>query len=664
MKRGLAFKLVFGGIAVVLVPLLVVGLLSAARSSKALEESSKMHSVEIAKSLAGMAEITLQEEIKVITDLSIQKVIIDTATRVSKEGVGKASKEVEELGRILSLWKNKVGQDCESLFVTDASGVICADSGNNGKMQGVSMADREYFKGGKAGKISIGTVVKSKFTGSPVVPLCAPLCSAAGEFVGVVVFGLKIDFLTNRIASLKLGTTGFAFLLDKNGLVISHPRKEYILEMNLATQEGVKDIAAKMIQQQTGTETYTFQGTKKLAGYAPIELTKWSIGVTQNMDEIMASARSLRNFIMLIGAIFLGVTLLAVLYFSRSITRPIAATAEQLDEAADQVASASGQVSSASQSLAEGASEQAAGLEETSSSIEEMASMTKQNADNAHQSKVMMGEAQQIVQKVSKHMGDMAAAIAEITRSSEETSKIIKTIDEIAFQTNLLALNAAVEAARAGEAGAGFAVVADEVRNLAMRASEAAKNTNNLIENTIKAVKNGNELTDATQEAFKENIEIADKIGKLIDEIAAASQEQSEGVGQINKAVAEMDKVVQKNAATAEESASAAEEMNAQAQQMKAFVAKLMTVVGGGRDGNGNGDGFHSGKSLISKGGNGEQVAAVDRQPKEKGVIQHALSGNGKKGKAKIAEVVAHLKVKETRPEQIIPLEEENFKEF
>ena len=132
----------------------------------------------------------------------------------------------------------------------------------------------------------------------------------------------------------------------------------------------------------------------------------------------------------------------------------------------DQVSSAASQVASASQQLAEGTSEQASSLEETSSSLEEMSSMTKQNADHANQAKAMMTEANQIVEKVNRHMMDMAGAVDEITRSSEETGKIIKTIDEIAFQTNLLALNAAVEAARAGEAGAGFAVVADEVRKV------------------------------------------------------------------------------------------------------------------------------------------------------------------------------------------------------
>ena len=178
-------------------------------------------------------------------------------------------------------------------------------------------------------------------------------------------------------------------------------------------------------------------------------------------------------------------------------------------------------------------------------------------------------------------MSQMAQAIAEISKSSEETGKIIKTIDEIAFQTNLLALNAAVEAARAGEAGAGFAVVAEEVRNLAMRAAESAKNTSTLIENTVDSVKRGNDLTLATQEAFKKNVEISGKIAKLVDEIAAASQEQAQGVEQVTKAVAEMDKVIQENAASAEESASAAEEMHAQAGQMSRFIRQLEDLIGG-----------------------------------------------------------------------------------
>ena len=177
--------------------------------------------------------------------------------------------------------------------------------------------------------------------------------------------------------------------------------------------------------------------------------------------------------------------------------------------------------------------------------------------------------------RVNNQINTMTSSIMEVTQSSEETSKIIKTIDAIAFQTNLLALNAAVEAARAGEAGSGFAVVADEVRSLAMRSAEAAKNTSGLIENTISSVRKSRDLTQQTQEAFQENVKISGKIGTLIDEIAAASEEQARGINQISEAMEAVDRVVQKAASSAEESAAASEEMNSQAEQMKHFVIEL-----------------------------------------------------------------------------------------
>ena len=281
-----------------------------------------------------------------------------------------------------------------------------------------------------------------------------------------------------------------------------------------------------------------------------------------------------------LGTVFLLGILIACLIV-RSLTRPIRQVVEGLTAGAEQVASAAVQISTTSRQLAEGASEQAASIEETSSSLEEMASMTRQNADNASQANQLIAGTRETVLRATRSMEQLTASIGEISRASDETSKIIKTIDEIAFQTNLLALNAAVEAARAGEAGAGFAVVADEVRNLALRAADAAKETAGLIEGTVRKVKEGSELVGKTEKDFREVASSVAKSSDLVDEISGASNEQSRGIEQINKAMTEMDTVVQRTAASAEESASESEEMNAQAFHMKEFVAELRSLMEG-----------------------------------------------------------------------------------
>jgi methyl-accepting chemotaxis protein len=255
--------------------------------------------------------------------------------------------------------------------------------------------------------------------------------------------------------------------------------------------------------------------------------------------------------------------------------------ADELTESTGEIDSASTLVSKATESLAEGASTQASAIEETSSSLEEMSAMTKGNADHAGKADGIMKKTNEVIQKANASMDELTRSMKDISAASLEISKIIKTIDEIAFQTNLLALNAAVEAARAGEAGAGFAVVADEVRNLALRSAEAAKNTSGLIEGTVKKIKEGSDLVARTNEAFSEVAVSTSEVGGLVSEISVASKEQAQGIGQINKAVADLDRITQENASTAEESASAAEELNAQSAQMKSVVGRLVVIIQG-----------------------------------------------------------------------------------
>ena len=273
---------------------------------------------------------------------------------------------------------------------------------------------------------------------------------------------------------------------------------------------------------------------------------------------------------------------------------------------------ASGIVSETSLQLAEGSSQQAASIQQTSASLEEMASMTKQNADNANHADSLVKETEQIVLRANGSMRKLTKSMDEISQSSEDTSKIIKTIDEIAFQTNLLALNAAVEAARAGEAGAGFAVVAEEVRNLALRAAEAAKNTSTMIDETTAKIKDGSQLVHDTNASFDTVTESSTRVAELVSEITAASNEQAQGIEQVNIAVAEMEKVIQQNAASSEESASASEELISQAEQMRAFVADLENLTGSGKKSSKNGNPI---KDTPSPASNKKPPSATNNRP-------------------------------------------------
>jgi methyl-accepting chemotaxis protein len=624
------------GLLAVLVPLLVVGSFAIYKSMSALEDAAKSEALGVAKGMGYMTNLAIEEEMKIVIQTAQRSLVIKGAEKYL-EGITDPP-EIEEMTEEMTDLIRKSGPDYENIVVVGLDGKEIS----SGDTQ-IDVSDRDYFQKAKAGQMTAGFVVQSKASGNTVMVFAAPVYSKSGDVLGAVISTLNMDFISEKIYSARLGTSCYGFIIDKTGLCIAHPNKDHIMKTNIAKTEGMMDFAARMIAGEAGVDSYVFQGVKKIAGFAPVPSAGWSICITQDYSEFMAPAYRLMAFIVVIALVFLVIAGAGVFFITQSITLPIGRISGELDDASGQVSAASAQVASASQSLAEGAFEQASALEETSSSLEEIASMTKQNADNAAQAKALMGEAHKIVEKVDEHMNSMVASIKEVTKSSEETGKIIKTIDEIAFQTNLLALNAAVEAARAGEAGAGFAVVADEVRNLAMRAAEAAKNTSTLIENTIVTVQNSSDLTEKTQEAFKGNMEIAIKIGQLVDEIAAASHEQSQGISQIGKAVAEMDKVVQSTAASAEESASAAEELNAQATQMKKSVEQMVAIIIAEED---------SGTS-----------ASVSRQPAVQQEPPVAAAPKSVKKMLPAAPAVSK-KDKKDRPEDVIPFDQDGFSDF
>jgi methyl-accepting chemotaxis protein len=340
---------------------------------------------------------------------------------------------------------------------------------------------------------------------------------------------------------------------------------------------------AKVAGMQKANEIYTTSTKPSLEKVQEL-LGKVKTVVEKNVmtdEEMLSSATHTKTAVSILSLLagIAGISLAIIIAFG--IANALKRIITGLSDGANQVASASEQVSTTSQQLAEGSSEQASSLEEVSSSLEEMASMTKQSAGNAREADTMSAEAFTAAERGGEAMKRMSEAIDKIKVSSDETAKIIKTIDEIAFQTNLLALNAAVEAARAGEAGMGFAVVAEEVRNLAQRSAEAAKTTAELIEESKTNADNGVVVTKEVGDILGDISQAVQKLKQLISEVATASDEQSQGIGQINSAISNMDKVTQSAAANSEESASASEELSSQAMELNDLVSQLSVLVGG-----------------------------------------------------------------------------------
>ncbi|MGV7224350.1 MAG: methyl-accepting chemotaxis protein [Nitrospinales bacterium] len=403
-------------------------------------------------------------------------------------------------------------------------------------------------------------------------------------FYGVVGVNLRLDFFQKLVAQDRTydGSAKVA-LISHNGTLAAvkdHP--------NLIGQSAEKfDSSFKstdLLNRIRKGEKFLQNINGELRILVPVYFGKtampWSFALQIPKAQVIKSAQNKALVQIGISIFCVLIALLALWRMSKSIVGPIHRVVIGLNKGAEQLKIASGQITSASRFLSDAATSQAAGIEETSASMEEMAAMTAQNASHAGESDKLMKDAKQMVEQAGMSMSRLTASMREVSKASDETSEIIKTIDEIAFQTNLLALNAAVEAARAGEVGAGFAVVADEVRNLALRATEAAKSTSDLISGTIQKIKAGSILVEQTNKDFGHVNQKASRVADLVTEIATASEEQRNGIEQVNKAVSNMDTTIQNNASQAEASAAASISLNDLSGQMNEFIKEMTLLVG------------------------------------------------------------------------------------
>ncbi|HTI69698.1 MAG TPA: methyl-accepting chemotaxis protein [Candidatus Limnocylindria bacterium] len=418
-----------------------------------------------------------------------------------------------------------------------------------------------------------------------VIGLVAPI-RYNGEITGVAGVDVSLGELQGLISTIHPYDTGYASLSTTSGRFVAHADTGLIgqqlfangLPKNIQETLATGKSYASRIKSASGADLYQVIAPVLVGGTQ----TPWYLAVNIPTEKILAeSNRALWRGVAAGGIAFL-VMIVVVGLLARSIAKPLLVLTGNLGQAATQLNETADRLNQTSRIVADGAHDQAASLEETAASLEEMASMTRRNAENAVSAKSLAGEARTAADAGSIEMEQLSTAMHEIKASGDSITKIIRTIDEIAFQTNILALNAAVEAARAGESGLGFAVVADEVRNLARRSAAAAKETSEKISDAISKSEKGVILSQKVTSGLKGIVDKVRQVDDLVAEIATASNEQSDGIAQINTAVSKMDQVTQSNASTAEQTSHAVREVDEHAKGLNVAVGQLQVLVLGG----------------------------------------------------------------------------------
>ncbi len=317
----LKYKIIIGSITIILIPFLIAGIITYKRISSSLEKLSRERSTQIASDIANLLQVTSLEETKVMASIALNPYIIESAES--------GDYRLADLF-LAALYKN-IGNEYEDFFVTDMNGIV-RSIGLDPRRKGINISDRDYFLSSKKGIPAFSIPVISKATGNLIMVVSYPIRTHSGEIIGIVGGPLKIDFMIRNISSIKLGSTGYPFIVDSRGIVIVHHDTRHILKTNMYQLEGTRDITRRMMNNETGSGSYIYDGIKKIAGFAPVQATGWKVVFTQNEDEIFAPSDSVLQFILFSGLIMISVVIAGFVILSRRISRSVEDTIRILEE--------------------------------------------------------------------------------------------------------------------------------------------------------------------------------------------------------------------------------------------------------------------------------------------------------------------------------------------
>lgn len=615
MKMGIRVKIALAMALLLVFSISFIGVYAYSNTARALQEQKEQEFRNIADELGEKLEAGIEDTKQLVRFITVTPAI---QSYTDEGDLSAAPHLLEEAERVFG--------SVETLLLANERGAVVAAS-DRGQSVGMDLADRQYFQDAKSGIVAVSEVIVSRVTGNLAFTIAVPLTAQNGSIQGALVAVLNFDeVIGQHVQNIRVGQSGYAWMVDLQGLVVSHPNSSHILTTNLGENENpqLSGMVRKMGQGETGQGFYTFEGIDKFSAYAPVG--NWALAFTMDVDEYMAPAYAIRNSVFIVALIFIVLGLAVAVWISGQIGKPVVLMMQAMKKAEsgdltvtvdvknkDEIgqlsqsfnAMLSGQrqiiakvlesassVSASSQELSAAVEESNAAMQEIASTVEsevasnaqniahasEMAAESGRNTrDVAEKGTTAVEEAGRSMNEINISSKEVGSVIAELDEASKQIGVIIKTITEIAEQTNLLALNAAIEAARAGEQGRGFAVVAEEVRKLAEGSSKAAGEIGNLIVNIQNKtgnavqkmaesggiVEKGTQLAQNAQEYLQDIRKAVEQVGEFIENIAASSQEQSASAEEIAASTQEQTGVLEEISATTGELASMAEDLNA-----------------------------------------------------------------------------------------------------